>query len=795
MSAHQDRLDALEAQLRDLGEEVTRALERPGPSLKPPRPPSRRGTREVVRNQLLRAAASRNPLIRRGAGGVLVVVRGVRAGAPSLPRPRLPLSREQAAPADDVVERLRRRNAVTVVVPVHNAPEDLERCLRSVIEHTNVPHELLVIDDASTDPRVAPLLDAVAAFPHVRVVRLPVNRGFTATVNHAIRTTGEDLVLLNSDTLVPPGWLQGLILAVHQGERIATATPLSDNAGAFSAPVPEQPNPRPEGLDPAVTGRLVRQSSARLYPRIPTGSGYCLYLRRRALEEVGELDEQAFPRGYGEENDFCMRAASAGWEHVLDDATYVAHRRSASFGPERTALRTAGRAKLDELHPTYTRQVRAFQRDEQVRRAREQVGRAFARARRGARPRVRVLFVLHQGSGGTPATNLDLMAALEPEVDGFTLTAGARTLELRRLVDGSLELVRRWELAQPWSVTDLARADYRTALATILADGAFELVHIRHLLGHSLELPSICKALGIPVVLSFHDFYLSCPTVHLLDEQDRFCGGRCTPGPGTCRLSTRRMKDVPPLKHHWVHEWRLRVGDALDATDLFVTTSQSAKSVMERSFPALKQRPFVIIPHGRDLPRRTGVARAPRDGETTRVLFTGNIGAHKGAHLIRRLADLDRGERLDLHFLGRTAPELFDVGTHHGEYDRDDLADRVAAVAPAFIGILSIWAETYCHTLTEAWAAGVPVLASDIGVLRERVLASGAGWLIDHRDAATAYRQILAAAADPAEYDRRRAAAERVRSRSTTDMAADYARLYTSLLRPRAWTGIAGADR
>jgi GT2 family glycosyltransferase len=795
-------IDQLEHALERLQEEIDAAVSSPAVEVvlhAPPRTATAAGARSGgrsfgdarvtvadLRAQIRSAATSSHPVVRRGAQLVLRGSTAVRAQASAAPARAAVGDMPVAPPPErDLIDRLQQRNSVVLVIPVHNASAAVEECLRSVIENTSMPHEVLVIDDASTDPAIGPLLDEVARWPHVRVVRTPVNRGYTATINTAISLTGEDIVLLNSDTVVPEGWLQGLVIAAHHSERVATATPLSDNAGAFSAPAPGT-NQLPAGHDATELARLVRQHSARAYPVVPTGNGFCLYIKRLALDYVGGFDEASFPRGYGEENDFCMRVRREGWTNVIDDTTYVLHKRSASFGSEKEELMRAGRIRLDELHPTYTADVRSFVNSADVAMVRDRVRDAFDRAV-GQVPRPRLLFVLHDGSGGTPATNLDLMLSLSQRYDCYTLTARSQSLELHHLIDGRLGLEKTVGLDQPWVVTHTRRPDYRSAVLDLLLEGRFELVHIRHLMGHTLELPEVCAALSIPVVLSFHDFYLSCPTVHLLDQDDQFCGGRCTAGPGACRLSTRKMRDVPPLKHDWVHVWRRHVDAMFEHVDAFVTTSQTARSVMERSLPSLRSRRFVVIPHGRDLAHASGLAQPPRNGERLRIVFPGNIGAHKGAALIKALAELDAGRRLDLHFMGRTAPELYGVGTHHGEYRREEFHERIGDIAPSFVGVFSIWAETYCHTLTEAWAAGVPVLASDIGVLRERVSTNGGGWLIDAQDPRVAYQQVLAAAEDVREWHAARESAEQAAAGSTAEMGSEYERLYTSLLRPRVW--------
>src|SRR3546814_6208469 len=79
---------------------------------------------------------------------------------------------------------------------------------------------------------------------------------------------------------------------------------------------------------------------------------FCMYIRRAMLEDVGLFDEQAFPVGYGEENDLCMRAIDAGWHHLVDPGVFVQHARSASFGSRREELAKVGAQQLESRHPT-----------------------------------------------------------------------------------------------------------------------------------------------------------------------------------------------------------------------------------------------------------------------------------------------------------------------------------------------------------------------------------------------------------------------------------------------------------
>lgn len=253
------------------------------------------------------------------------------------------------------------RREVAIVVPVYDAPAAVQACLDSVLAQTAGAARLIVIDDASPDPAIAPLLAQYRGCRGVTLLANDRNRGFTATANRGIEVAGRaDVVLLNADTEVAAHWLTGLRRAAWAAPDTASATAVSDNAGAFSVPELEQRNPLPTGWHFAQAALALRQHAGSAYPRLPTGNGFCLYLKRAALDAVGVLDAEAFSQGYGEENDWCQRAAVAGWQHVIAGDVFVRHARSQSFGDaRRAALGAAGMAVLRERWPQYEAEVGA----------------------------------------------------------------------------------------------------------------------------------------------------------------------------------------------------------------------------------------------------------------------------------------------------------------------------------------------------------------------------------------------------------------------------------------------------
>ncbi|BAX59872.1 glycoside hydrolase family 99-like domain-containing protein [Burkholderia stabilis] len=267
----------------------------------------------------------------------------------------------------------------TVIVPVYNAVTAVRDCLRSVLQHTDLTRDrLIVIDDGSPDPGITPMLEEFEGVPGVLILKNAVNIGYTKTINRGIREAGDnDVVLLNSDTVVTPRWLEGLRAVAYSREKVATVTAMSDNAGAFSFPKFNEYCPRPSNLSHDEYALLVTQATqACVPPEVPTGSGFCMYIRRALIDECGAFDEEGFPRGYGEENDFCMRAYKAGWRNLISPWSFVYHIRTASFKGEKTALVKAGVDVVTRRYPEYAGLVKAAFAGVEMGRVREAAGSA-----------------------------------------------------------------------------------------------------------------------------------------------------------------------------------------------------------------------------------------------------------------------------------------------------------------------------------------------------------------------------------------------------------------------------------
>jgi glycosyltransferase involved in cell wall biosynthesis len=156
-------------------------------------------------------------------------------------------------------------------------------------------------------------------------------------------------------------------------------------------------------------------------------------------------------------------------------------------------------------------------------------------------------------------------------------------------------------------------------------------------------------------------------------------------------------------------------------------------------------------------PAAAQVPPPPGGEQPLRVVFLGGINRVKGADLIQQLAQhasLPDGIPLEWHLVGLFDGEPGRRVHDHGRYMRSELPAILARIQPHLVAILSEGLETYCYTLDEALACGIPVVVTPRGAPAERVRRDGAGWVVSALDVATVLQQLAAIAHDREGYDR-----------------------------------------
>ena len=248
---------------------------------------------------------------------------------------------------------------VDIIVPIYNAYKAVDECIASIIKHTDLnKNRLILINDKSTDETILGLLNTYKEKnPELNIVVLDneVNLGFVGTVNKGMKYSKHDVILLNSDTEVSDFWVEEMEKCAYSQEDVATVTALSNNATLASVPNGLQPNPLPDSITFDEYAHIVYTRSLRRCPQIPTAHGFCMYIRRNVLDIVGYFDQEAFGKGYGEENDFSYRCMDYGYKHLLCDSVIVYHKESQSFNEKKEQLIKENMKILKKRYPLYVK--------------------------------------------------------------------------------------------------------------------------------------------------------------------------------------------------------------------------------------------------------------------------------------------------------------------------------------------------------------------------------------------------------------------------------------------------------
>jgi len=670
------------------------------------------------------------------------------------------------------------RRPVTVVVPVYNGHDALRRCLETLSEHTPGDDvSILLADDASSDDRVPALLAAAAAAdPRITVVRRDRNVGFTANCNRAIVEAGDDdVVLLNSDTIVPAGWLERMRALAATSDRIGSITPLSNNAEIAGAPHWLTANTFPEGIDVEMLDDIARTVGTGEWIELPTSVGFCVYLSRKALDAVGLFDEERFGAGYGEENDLSLRMRNDGYLNLLCDTVYVWHEGGVSFAESGTGDRAANLERLAEVWPTYHDLIREFIARNPLWAVQSRFGLELLR-RTKRTDRRRALFITHHPLwsgyvGGTEMHAEDLIETLGARIDPVVLSFDD---------DGSALVQWKPQDAVLSFPVDLAAVSTRPERwVDLLLDTGVDLVHIHHAMRAPLDLVRALLDLTdhreVPVAWTLHDYFTLCPTATLLDAES---GAPCTSleaGPAClgCEQQAKRLAGTP------VAEWRSEWAELLSWADRVFSPSQAAADLVARYVPGTADR-ITVQPHG----IAPGPEPAPREPGRN-VVVLGYGGTHKGDTALAGVIEALSGRGIRWHLFGRKRLSVDDRSdvVVHGPYDRADLPRLLDEAGIDAALLLSPWPETYSYTLSESWRQGIPVFGSGLGAIGERIAAEGGGVVVDPFDPKAAAATIAAVLGDPDEMRRLAAQAREAGRRVLTleEMAAAYDEHYRTM--------------
>ncbi|NES79827.1 MULTISPECIES: tetratricopeptide repeat protein [unclassified Okeania] len=614
---------------------------------------------------------------------------------------------------------------LNVIVPVYRNLKVTQQCLERVIQsQRNRPYKITVINDCSPEPEIHTYLDELANSGQIKLIKHAKNEGFVRSVNNGMMSdTQSDVVLLNSDAYVTDYWLDYLREAVYKEERIATGTPFSNNATIFSYPINcQETEDIPKDLTLEELAQICRQVNQNVTIEVPSGHGFCLYIRRDALREVGYFDAETWGKGYGEEVDWCQRALDLGWRHIAATGVFIQHVGSQSFVGDKTDLLNRSLKLIRKKYPEYDLVIQEFIKSDPFATARRNID--LERLKRCGNSFI--LMINHNLGGGTETHLQDLVVLLESEnIIGLVLKPYAESKDWVELTAPKLDLLARYNLSN----------DGKTLIQDLQNLGVFH-IHIHHTIGFSKNfLDKLLKELALNYDVTLHDYASICPRVSLSQAEGKYCQ---EPPIQVCELC---------IEEHGAHNSLQKLYEEIDSMEIWRSNSESllkkARKIfvpsqdmatrMSKYFPELE---FTLRYHPEV--RKTITLHSQNDDKSNiRIGLIGGISEIKGLNTLYNCASYAAKIKKDIEFIviGKTANNsLFEKLSNvsiYGAYKPEELNELISKSKLDVAAFFSTWPETYCYTLSEALENGLYPFVFDIGAVGERVRKLGLGYLIE----------------------------------------------------------------
>ncbi len=621
------------------------------------------------------------------------------------------------------------RPTVDIIVPVYNGLEYVQKLIPQILQRSDLPFNLFIIDDCSPDPHVFDyIMQVQKENSQVKVHRNEENIGFTRTVNKLIAACdNEIIVLLNSDIEVPSNWLSRLIHPMMVDPTIGTITPMSNCATICSFPR--------MGDNEILTGHDVEGMNTvlspleTLYEDIPTGVGFCLVINKNMIEKTGLLNEEAFPRGYGEEVDLCFRGRKKGFRSVLNMGLYVYHKHGASFtSTEKLQLMRENQQKLENIHTDFSPVVQKYFRENifilfkvvyLLKLARDE-GRKL------------VLFLDHDLGGGTNTYSKNYQEDFSSPVyiNGHYINPN-NNAEKQILFSIRYKNFAIKFMAQDLGVLLDLLDEYELVPDKFILNNLVSYAGIDHLIERTIAYK---KKHGTRVFVKVmcHDFYPVCPNFLLFKDNEEFCG---VPADlSVCRnclsnisnsIDARLIPENFTSLPEWRDSWKPLLTEYADQVVMF---SESTRRIFLKVWPELEDK-SVVKPHA--------IKKLKKYAE--RVIYVGILGSihsvAKGAKFVHDLAiyiNQHKLKHIKLVSFGGVHPHYdHDSIVKTGPYTFDDIHQKLKLNKIDVILIPSDCSETFSFTTREAIETGIPTACFPIGGQYDQVKHYDKGIVID----------------------------------------------------------------
>lgn len=612
-------------------------------------------------------------------------------------------------------------NGVDVIVPIYAGYSETIECINSAIsarDLNKVKYNVILVDDCGPDEN---LRNTIKQYPEnydfVHMLINPRNKGFVYSVNKGMQFSENDVLLLNSDTIVRGDWVDRIFNAANSDNTIATVTPMSNNATICSYPFFCEDNKLVLGKSAFELDNIFSKSNiATELIELPTAHGFCMFIKREALNDVGFFDEVRWKKGYGEENDFSIRANSRGWKNVCTPNVFVYHKGSVSFGADAEGFIAKNLNVLNSLYPEYSGNVQSFIATDPMIKARRNV--SVSILKESGDFEFPILYISH-GIGGGTETHVRSLIDSTPKTKGWLL------LELKNdkyVVETSLENIQLEFFVDEYE-----------EMVSILKSFRLDYIHLHHFMDLDFDIQEFLREFSQEYIYTIHDYLSICPRVNLVDHKEKYCN---EPNEKVCNTCIKRgvheslSSNLAAVEN--IEDWRALNYQVLKNAKKVIVPTEDVKTRLKRYFQDID---ISVIYHPE---KNNQVNFNPRLKGELNVAIIGAIGNHKGYSELFELVEYCSVNELPINFtlIGYSADddELSKFDNIHitGKFDsEEELKAHVISNNCNLALFLSIWPETYSYTLSEAIKLNLWPISHRLGAVGERIKKYGVGTIVD----------------------------------------------------------------
>ena len=618
---------------------------------------------------------------------------------------------------------------IDIIIPIFNGYDFVSKLLDSIEKNTDqLSYRLLLVDDASSDENLSHyLVEFSEQKNHVVLIKNDKNLGFVASVNRAFPYVNSALfVLLNSDTQVPPGWLPRLLDPLLKDSNVASTTPFSNAGTLNSFPYVNKNNQLFNDYSVDMIDEAFKSlPSLNQQLVIPTGVGFCMGIRTSLAKGHMFLDP-AYGRGYGEENDWCLRLRKQGFIHVLVENLFVFHKGSSSFSSqEKLDLIDSNFKILKSLYRLYEQEIAEY-------------------------------FLHDPASFICDFVKLKLLSK-EANINGAVfivdhdMGGGAnyyRNEEVKKYVDKQIPVLVFVEYEGRISIKVFTQeGNFEFSVPSLkYLDLVFDQIKISELIYNNLvgakfpldvvnAIISLKKMHSFKLTYLLHDYYSICPSFRLVNEEGRYC--QASIDLKTCnnclsKQSTQYCDFVRPNENITI--WRETWERLLASSDQIVAFSAASQKILTKVYPRLQKNAVEVRPH--KYPKHyLRPIKNSKDSNVINIGIIGGINYAKGGDIANRLFYLINQKdspSISLSIIGESGVNYLDANfLITGRYSRDNLVSTVEALGINIFLMPSIWPETYSYVADEMIAMDLPIVSFNVGAQAEKVALYNKGLVLD----------------------------------------------------------------